>query len=176
MQYIYIILIFFALVFDRLNIFAYLIFSSLCHEAGHILVCKLLGYTPSVKLSIFGARLSGFPQNRYQKLAVIVAGPFVNLIFIIISLLILSAEFSLDIYIFCCINAVILLFNMLPVSFLDGGQIIGIFVQNSTIQKTLDILSFVLIFGFILYFSANIYHSFAAAAIFAVYYLFSKAK
>ena len=176
MQYIYIILIFFALLFDRLNIFAYLIFSSLCHEAGHILVCKLLGYTPAVKLSVSGAKLSGYPQSRYQKLAVLVAGPFVNLLFVIISSLMLSAEFSLDVYVFCCVNAVILLFNMLPVTFLDGGQLIGIFVQNSTMQKILDILSFVLIFGFILYFSANIYHSFAAAAIFAVYYLFNKAK
>lgn len=176
MQYIYIIAVFFALVFDRLNIFLFFILSCICHEIGHILVCKLFRYKPVVTVSVFGAKLKGYPVKRYQKLAVLLAGPCVNLVFVLITVCILSFSFSLDIYVFCCVNSVILLFNLLPVSFLDGGQILGLFVQNHYLQKLSDVLSVVIIFTFVICFSFNIFHSLAAAAVFAVYCLVNRAK
>lgn len=171
MHYIALVIIFVALVFDRLNIFLYLIISSFCHEAGHILVCRMFGQKPIVHLSVFGAKLSGYPVHRWKKLAVLIAGPFINFIFLIFSCLMITNHFSLDVYVFGCINAVILIFNMLPVSFLDGGQIIAVFCSDSRLQKLLDFISFTSIFALIIIFSSNIYLSFAAVAVFVIYYL-----
>ena len=104
MKYIFFIIIFFILLFDNMNIFLFLIISSVIHETGHILSCIIFGYKPEIKISVFGIRLSEYPDKKYLKLIVLISGPFINCLTIIICLLVLNYKFSLNIYTFTHIN------------------------------------------------------------------------
>jgi len=135
LEYITLVIVFFAFVFDRLNIFVFMLISAFLHEAGHILVCIALKTKPKVLISPFGIKLCGYPQNKISKLMVLSGGPFANLLIIIIMSFLLCHSFSLNKYIFMCINIVIMFFNMMPIHFLDGGQIVLLFCDNKIIRN-----------------------------------------
>ena len=42
-----------------------------------------------------------------------------------------------------CVNLVILIFNTLPVSFLDGGQMLKIFITDKKILRTAEVISLI---------------------------------
>lgn len=174
MKYITLVIVFFSLIFDRLNIFLFLLISALLHEAGHILVCIALKTKPKISISPFGIKLCGYPQNKISKLMVLSGGPFANLLIIIIMSFLLCHRFSLNKYIFMCINIVIMLFNLLPIHFLDGGQIILLFCDSKIIRNIMDICGFIVLAMVIFVFSDNILLSLSAFGLFVIYYLINK--
>ena len=171
MEYILLILIFLLLLFDRLNIFLYIIIASVLHESGHITACLLCGYIPKIKISVFGIKLSNYPNKTYKKLLIIIAGPLINLLAVIVCKMILNYKFVLNVYIFMAVNVITFTFNLLPLGFLDGGQIADIFVKKLKIRKLLNILSFILISILIVLFSDNVIYSFFILFIFITYYI-----
>lgn len=170
MEYVTLSFVFFALVFDKLNIFLYLVICSLLHELGHIAACIICKEKPVVNFSIFGIKLRRYTNDRYKKLTILIAGPAVNLVLMLVSYGWISYEYSLKAYVFMAVNAIIFLFNMLPVNFLDGGQILALFCRNHILRKTADLISFFLLVILIFAFSNNTYYSFAILLFFAVYY------
>lgn len=163
--------IFFALIFDRLNIFLFLLCSSILHELGHMASYGILVGVPNIKATIFGIKLKSNLLYGTKKVVVLASGPFVNFIIIIICQIMLSKHFYLQIYIFMCVNLVIMLFNLLPISFLDGGQILSAIIDNYYIEKVLNIGSLFLILSIIIIFSADIYYSLCAISIFLIYFI-----
>ena len=128
MNYILLVIIFFALLFDRLNICFYFLLSVLLHEAGHILICFLMGNKPRIRFSIFGIKLKNYPYEKTKRLFILLAGPAVNLFLIIFCQYKLSVQFTFDIYILWMVNVVILITNILPIYYLDGGQILNMYI------------------------------------------------
>lgn len=174
MNYILVAAIFFALIFDKLNIFFYLIVSAFLHETGHIAVCLLSGHIPQIEISVFGIKMKGYPKQKHKKLCVLIAGPFVNLVLIILSVIKLHNAFSLNTYIFMSVNILLLLFNCLPVCFLDGGQILELFCDNDIIRKILDVFSVIILLIGTIALTQNNLWSIYTFIIFIIYYLINK--
>lgn len=173
-MFIVFVVIFYALLFDRLNIFLYLVISAVLHELGHISACIICHIRPQIKISVFGIKLCRYPQEKYKKLFVLLSGPLINLILAILSGLKLQEHFSLNLYVFLCINLVLFIFNILPVNFLDGGQIIQLFCQSASIQKTAEKASFAFIIIAVMLFTGNIIFSALAVMMFFVYCYINK--
>lgn len=90
------------------------------HEVGHYIVIRLLGNeVKSIHLSVIGAemRMKG-TFGYWQEIAAAFAGPAVNLL--------LALFFSKWVWghTFAGLNLVLGLFNLLPISKLDGGRIL----------------------------------------------------
>lgn len=92
------------------------------HELGHITAMKLLGINiRSLTLYSGGVRLRSDPlalHGTLSELAVLAAGPLVNL-------LLGAAGCFFGNRLFAGINISLLLFNLLPLSSLDGGRILA---------------------------------------------------
>ena len=174
MEYFLLVFIFFALIFDRLHIFFYLIISSLLHEAGHIIACRFMGSIPKVKFSVFGIKLSQYPTEKIKKMLVIICGPMVNLILAAVLGVLLKDGFSLNMYIFMCVNIFLFVFNMLPVSFMDGGQLLQIFVTDSKILCITEILAVSAVFVVTVLITENNLYTVAAFVMFAAYCVINK--
>ena len=174
MKYYLLVIAFFALIFDELNIFFYLVISSFLHESGHIIACFLCGSRPHIDISVFGIKLKGYPNSILKKMVVIICGPAVNLILIIVSMILLSTEFNLNIYVFMVVNTIILLFNCLPIYFLDGGQIAMLFLQNKYIRAILDIISILIVFIVLISVSNNVIISICLFSLFIMYYFINR--
>ncbi|MBE6887000.1 MAG: hypothetical protein E7484_01120 [Ruminococcaceae bacterium] len=144
------------------------------HEAGHIIACIILGTKPRIELSVFGIKLIGYPRTKGKKFIVLISGPLINLAMVAISVFLLKINFSLNIYVFMVINYVILIFNCLPVFFLDGGQIVALFCADPMVRKTLDIISIAVFCVMTAVFSNNIYTSAAMVSLFIIYYFINK--
>jgi Zn-dependent protease len=109
----------------------------LVHEFGHALACRSVGGRADqiVLWPLGGVAYVDPPQRPGATLWSIAAGPLVNVVLIPITLTILVLARALhwpeihpDLYnlitSICWINAILLIFNMLPIYPLDGGQIL----------------------------------------------------
>ncbi|MGA2248265.1 MAG: site-2 protease family protein [Verrucomicrobiota bacterium] len=109
----------------------------LIHEFGHQLACRSVGgQTHDIVLwPLGGVAYVTPPQRPGAQLWSIAAGPLVNVILVPILSLLLAGSAHLGWYdsnpnayellhSICWINAVLLIFNMMPVYPLDGGQIL----------------------------------------------------
>ncbi|MEG0091097.1 MAG: hypothetical protein RSA20_04700, partial [Oscillospiraceae bacterium] len=163
--------VFFMLLFDKMNIFLFVILSSVFHEIGHILASFILGHAPQIEISIFGIKLKPALLCDRKKFIILFCGPLVNLIIVIVCHVILSKHFQLRVYIFMCVNLIIMMFNLLPIHFLDGGQMLAIIANSYYIEKLMDGLSILFIFVIIFIFSEDIYYSICAASIFIIYFI-----
>ena len=153
-----------------------MIVSSVMHEMGHIAACLLFKTVPKVDISVFGFKLCNYPAIKYQKIIVLICGPAVNLLLILISAYYLRIQFDLSLYIFLCVNITILIFNLLPVHFMDGGQIVYEIFANDSLKLTLDIISLGCCFIAILYFSSDILKSVLLLSIFVIYCIVNKIR
>ena len=110
---------------DRTGLIIPMLFAALIHETGHLLAMWAADCAPrEIRLILASVQIiEGFPVSDRKSAAIILAGPFGNMavsaaLFINYNL---GAEFSLK---FALLNAVLAVFNMLPVSGLDGGRLL----------------------------------------------------
>ncbi len=123
--FIFLIILFTGLYFDIFNIFRYCIISSILHEAGHIITYRtLIGKWPVINISVFGFTMQNDIRHSARLPLVLISGPLMNLLLCIVSSVMLNINFRLNYLVFLIINAIILIFNILPVYYLDGGQIL----------------------------------------------------
>lgn len=147
--FIFLIILFFGLSFDRLNVFKYCIISSILHELGHIVSYRFfIKRWPEIKISIFGFKMINDIQNSNFNIVILLFGPLVNFLIVIISSFVLYFKFKLDIYVLLCVNIIIFVLNVMPIYYLDGGQIlynISNFYQRKYRMISIISLSFLLV-------------------------------
>ena len=136
--FIFLVVVFTGLFFDIENIFLYCIVFSFLHEAGHI-IAYLLCYKdlPKINISIFGFRMENNILFHKNSILIFLSGPLVNLIFVIYSLYLLEIKATFKLYIIFWVNLILFSINILPVYYLDGGQIlyrISSFYQRNYIK------------------------------------------
>ena len=117
---------------DRTGLVIPTIFSVLLHEVGHLIFMWIFECEPkSIKLVPASISITrGMSAKKYGDLLISLAGPMVNLIMfcsLYVNFLITKSAFSLD----CAlINLAFFIFNMLPVSGLDGGTVLKIILSK----------------------------------------------
>lgn len=104
---------------------AIMLISALIHETGHIIVIRILGIKiKALELGLFGGTL--FLDNKFTSyksdLFVALSGSLLNLVFSLILFFLLRERFSYYLFFFFLSNLFYALFNLLPVSNLDGGE------------------------------------------------------
>ena len=110
-MFCFLLLVFFGLSFDRLNVFKYCIISSILHEAGHIIVYRFFtGKWPDIEVGVFGFRMKNNVSLEKFYIEILSAGPLMNLFLVFIGLIVSEISFSLNAYVFSVINLYIFLF------------------------------------------------------------------
>ena len=125
------------------NIFFY-ITAVVLHEYGHLVVAKFLGYnTNGIVFDLYGA---GLKCDNYfirkHDIVISLAGPFVNLIIILIAIScwwIFPSSYSYTRDLVVC-NAFVMGFNLLPIYPLDAGRVVvALFGKKFRKNKVLKI-------------------------------------
>ena len=168
--FVFLILVFAGLSFDRLNIFKYCIAASVLHECGHIAAYRFAtGTMPEIKISVFGFRMKNNVSLNKKYSLILFSGPLANLTAAIISRIINLFSFHIHLYIFSIVNSVLFVFNMLPVFFLDGGQIL--YAESAFYRKNYRIISmFSVLFIAVMAFSFT--DNIASLMLFIMYFTF----
>lgn len=157
--------------------FKYLFFI-ICHEAVHIITAAKLGYrTDKFLILPFGvtANIKDDIINPIDDILISLSGPLFNLI-IAVLFYFLYIQYGYD-YIYFKVNIVLMLFNLIPAGFLDGGRILKdiIKVYYSFYYSEFLIYLNGIIFGciilFITIYEGNIF-KFLIKALFGVYFIF----
>ena len=118
------------LIFDKTGMFVYVALSAGIHETGHIIALRLFGnYPRRISLSPFSLEIipAHPPSGIFQEISVSFGGTAANLI---ASGIFLPLGFSLKepfFTAFAASNTALCIFNLLPLSGLDGGDILMIF-------------------------------------------------
>lgn len=113
------------------------------HELGHIMAGVLLKFKPNsleimpVGISVgFESKLEDYDKKikkgtrlTIKKLIIALAGPFTNLIFVIIFLLFPVSFFGIERQLVIYANTLIGIFNLIPIYPLDGGRIVKNFLH-----------------------------------------------
>lgn len=122
------------LVIDRTGLILPTLFAVLAHETGHLLAMWAADCQPrSIKLIPTSVQITrGFSPKKHGEAGIAFCGPAANLVLFGALMANYSAfknEQSLN---FAALNLVIALFNLLPVSGLDGGTLLTIFIAKFT--------------------------------------------
>lgn len=131
-------------VFDYTGIVRTALVASLLHEAGHLAVLLLqrqkiygLYFSPAgIRLDRGGDYLPGL-----RDIPVFLAGPAVNLLCGLAALAALQQRFQVDVLIFCLVHLLLGGFNLLPVSVLDGGQVLYLLLWRAFGRRRPDVAS-----------------------------------
>lgn len=115
-----------------------LLLAALCHELGHYLAVRCLGGQISqIKISVFGAEMTVAGHFSYGgDILAFLAGPAVNLL-AAAALACLGRQAEVW-YLFAGAQAVLGLFNLLPILPLDGGRVLWSLVAWRTEPYTAD--------------------------------------
>lgn len=124
----------FMLAIDRTGLVIPTLFAVLLHECGHLLAMWAADCQPrAIRLIPTSVQIiRGFSPKKCGELAITVCGPLANLVVFValfINYKIFGSEQSL---IFAILNLAIALFNLLPVSGLDGGTLLEIAISRLT--------------------------------------------
>ncbi len=160
--------------------------SSLLHETGHLLVMTSVGNKPqAVRFEITGMniiRQPDFKISTKNEILIALGGPFINLIYFLLSVIILCIYNNENILTFGCINLILMIFNLLPIKKLDGGMALYYILlqkyDNLTCTKILKITSvffitLIYIWGIYAFISSKYNISLIIIAIFLTLSMFS---
>ena len=119
---------------DRTGLIIPTLFAVFIHESGHLLAMWAADCQPkAVRLIPTSVQIiRGFSTKKYGEVAIAFCGPAANLILFFVlyaNYNICGSEVSLN---FALLNFVIAVFNLLPVSGLDGGTILTLFMARFT--------------------------------------------
>ncbi len=172
--FLFLITVFFGLSFDRLNVFKYCILSSVLHELGHIVSYIIFtGQIPEIKISLFGFTMkNNVSYNKYLPV-ILLSGPMVNLILAVISYIYLQKQIKIDIYVFMLVNIIVFIMNILPVYYLDGGQVL--YAKSALYQRFYRQISIISMFSI----SVMAYHftdNIVGIIIFLLYFIINLAN
>ena len=119
---------------DRTGLIIPTLFAMFIHEGGHLLAMWAADCQPkAIRLIPTSVQITrGFSPKKHGEIAISLCGPLANIILfssLFTNYLIFKSEQSLN---FALLNLVIALFNLLPVTGLDGGAIITIVISKFT--------------------------------------------
>ena len=117
---------------DRTGLVIPTLFASLVHETGHLLAMWAADCHPhAVRLIPASVQIiRGFSPKKHGEAAIALCGPAANVVLaavLLMNYLIFKNEVSLT---FCALNFTLAAFNLLPVSGLDGGTLLTIFLSR----------------------------------------------
>ena len=117
-SFLFVSIITFMIFIDKSGFIVPMTIAVLMHEMAHLLCMRILGCQPKEILLIPGGIqiIRSFCTKRKLEIIISLSGPFINL-FLFLIFLNINSEFSL-------INLCIGCFNLLPISSLDGGEIL----------------------------------------------------
>ena len=124
----------FMIAIDRTGLIIPTLFAVFIHESGHLLAMWAADCQPkAVRLIPTSVQIiRGFSTKKYGEAAIAFCGPAANLVLfgvLYANYNIFGSEISLN---FAILNFVIAVFNLLPVSGLDGGTILTLFIARFT--------------------------------------------
>ncbi len=124
----------FMLVIDRTGLIIPTLFAVLIHEIGHLIAMWAADCQPkAVRLIPTSVQIvRGFSPKKHGEVAIAFCGPAANLVFfgaLLTNFFIFKNEQSLT---FAILNLIIAVFNLLPVSGLDGGTLLINFIAKFT--------------------------------------------
>ncbi len=124
----------FMLVIDRTGLIIPTLFAVFIHESGHLLAMWAADCQPrAIRLIPASVQIiRGFSPKAYAETAITVCGPAANLVIfgvLLANYYIFKSQQSL---IFAILNLVLALFNLLPVSGLDGGTLLTFAIARFT--------------------------------------------
>lgn len=119
---------------DRTGLVVPTLFAVFIHESGHLLAMWAADCQPKqIRLIPSSVQIvRGFSPKRCGEIAVTVCGPAANLVIfgvLFVNYFIFKSEQSLT---FAILNLVIAIFNLLPVSGLDGGTLLAAVIARFT--------------------------------------------
>lgn len=127
------------LFFDEQNIVPWALFACSLHEMGHLMAIYTLGGKVSViRLSLVGAEIIPNRNTLFsyvEEILIILAGPLTNISVFLCGLAFSRQYPNEKLHLFCGLNLMLGLFNLLPVASLDGGRLL-----RMTIAKYFHIL------------------------------------
>lgn len=116
--------------------------AALMHESGHIIALRLCGYVPEkISLTLFDIAItdSGKALRSFRsEVFVTLAGVAVNFLSSAAGFLVYSIERNEYLMMFISVHLVLGLFNSLPVSGLDGGQVLALVLSRRMTPRTAD--------------------------------------
>lgn len=124
----------FMIAVDRTGLIIPTLLAVFIHESGHLLAMWATDCQPkSIKLIPTSVQITrGFSQKKYGETTITACGPAANLVVfgaLFINYRLFGYEQSLN---YSLLNLVIACFNLLPVSGLDGGTLLTIFISKFT--------------------------------------------
>ncbi|MBR6502884.1 MAG: site-2 protease family protein [Clostridia bacterium] len=119
---------------DRTGLIIPTLFAVFIHESGHLLAMWAADCQPkAVRLIPTSVQIiRGFSTKKYGETAIAFCGPAANMVLFFVlfaNYKFFGSEFSLN---FAILNFVIAVFNLLPVSGLDGGTLLTLFIARFT--------------------------------------------
>ncbi len=138
------------LAFDKTGLAVPTLFAVTCHETGHLFAMWLLEKSPkSIRLIPASVQITrNFSCSYKNDIIVALMGPAVNLLLFVIFYINYSIFKNNGVLCYAFINLIIALFNLLPVTGLDGGTVLfSIVAKRGDINKamlTLRIITLIL--------------------------------
>ncbi len=125
---------------------AALLFAALCHELGHCAVLYFLGgHVKEIHITVFGAEMRVAGRTGYGgEFLTTLAGPAVNLLLAL--LFAFLGKWYVPLYLFSGTQAVLGVFNLLPIRPLDGGTLlwtaVAYFAEPYTADRAAALVGF----------------------------------
>lgn len=132
-------------VFDTNGILWCSLFTALLHEMGHILAMYIKHDMPkSIDIHIFNVDI--IDNNRTKRspnddIFILICGGLFNIILALLSIIIYKFSNNYYVSVFFTTNLILGVFNLLPISTLDGGQIVEIMLLKRLNIKSAQIIS-----------------------------------
>lgn len=147
---------------NNIYLISYLFFIFI-HEISHIYMMIIYNnYIKEISLLPFGVKIlkkQNFNNSYIKDVFILSAGIFSNLLFFLLFKFLQKIYINEMFIIFANINLTLVIFNILPISVLDGGQILEILFLNKFGYKGIKIYKIfsILLSIFLLFFSVYVF-------------------